>query len=356
MRKSRFWPIDDRLAHWHPVARVGDVGKDPLSVTVCGVPVVLFRAKGLIKAVYDRCAHRRAPLSIGRVDKEKIVCVYHGCAFAGDGSGYCPTTKSSRFKVPRFDVRQLRDTIWLRSPDAVVWTGHKTDIAEDLLANDQQFAGVINKTIDAPLQLVVDNMTELEHTGEVHRSLAFGADEYDTIETSCSATEENVHIFYSGRQRKLPLHLRALTGLKTGDFYVQAAKVGFQPPHAVYDIQWHDGAASGPQRAFGLRFVIYYTPITPNQTRLFAYVFWRHESPARNLAMRAAAPILRWIVGRELGRDKAIIEALPPAEARIEMFQLNKFDRPLVMTRDCMRRLYPSGDVTTGTCGLEEAE
>lgn len=342
MKKSRFWPIDERLAHWHPVAQVTHLGKKPLPVEVCGVPVVLYRTQVGIKAVFDRCAHRRAPLSEGRVEGDTLVCAYHGCSFSGDGSGYCPTTKSNRFVVPRFEVQVLHDTLWVRSPDAVEWTGADTEIAPALFAEDQNFAGLIAKTIEAPLQLVVDNMTELEHTGEVHRSLAFGSDDYDTIETRSSEADDQVHIFYSGRQRRLPLHLRMLTGLATSDYYVQTATVGFQPPHAVYDIDWHAGAADGAKRDFGLRFVIYYTPITATRTQLFAYVFWTHKQPLRRIAMGLAAPILRFIVSQELGRDKKIIEAMPQDEACIDMFQLNKFDRPLVMTRHAMARLYPS--------------
>ncbi|MDP5366610.1 MAG: Rieske 2Fe-2S domain-containing protein [Paracoccaceae bacterium] len=341
MRKSRFWPIDERLAHWHPVLPERDLGSKPAELLVCGVPIVLYRAAGKIHALYNRCAHRRAPLSKGRIEGDTLVCAYHGCSFAGDGAGYCPTTKSHRFSVPRFEVQQNFGTIWLRSPDAVEWTDAQTEIVPALFDEDQNFAGLISKTIAAPLQLVVDNMTELEHTGEVHRSLAFGADEYDTIETTSSVQGDQVHIFYSGQQRKLPIHLRALTGLKSGDFYVQTATVGFQPPHAVYDINWHEGSANGPQRDFALRFVIYYTPIDSRNTRLYAFVFWQHKAGLPTAAMHLSAPVLRAVVSQELERDKRIIEAMPLDEASIDMFQLNKFDRPLVMTRKAMLRLYP---------------
>jgi len=356
MKKSRFWPIDDRLAHWHPVLAKKDLGTKPVELEVCGVPIVIYQAKGEIYALYNRCAHRRAPLSKGRVEGDTLVCAYHGCSFDGAGAGYCPTTKSHRFAVPRFEVRTDHGTIWLRSPDAVEWTGTETEISPALFDDDQNFAGLIHKTIAAPLQLVVDNMTELEHTGEVHKSLAFGADEYDTIETHCSADGDRVNIFYSGQQRRLPLHLSALTGLKPGDYYVQTASVGFQPPHAVYDITWHDSSATGTKRHFGLRFVIYYTPITAESTRLFAFVFWQHKPGLMSTAMRLSAPVLRTVVSQELERDKNIIEAMPIAEASIDMFQLNKFDRPLVMTREAMLRLYPSKGQDVPHSVVEAAE
>ena len=53
MKKSRFWPIDERLAYWHPVLRLADLGKQPQAVMVCGVPIALFRTRTSINAVYD---------------------------------------------------------------------------------------------------------------------------------------------------------------------------------------------------------------------------------------------------------------------------------------------------------------
>jgi phenylpropionate dioxygenase-like ring-hydroxylating dioxygenase large terminal subunit len=339
MTHSRYWKIDPRLSHWHPIALNGALGTKPLSVEICGVPIVLFRQARDVHALYDRCAHRRAPLSLGRIENGHLVCAYHGCRFAPDGTGYCPSTQSHRFSVPRFETQVLRDTIWIRSPDAGASDAGGGEIAKALRDFDGHFSGVINKVIEAPLQLVVDNMTELEHTGEVHRLLAFGAGDYDTIETSCQSSGDHLQIFYRGRQRPLPLYLRWLTGLRHSDRYLQNAEVGFTPPHADYRIAWQN-PQGGQHRAFSLRFVIYYTPIGSGKTRLFAFVFWTSATGLRQLAMRAASGILRRIVSSELERDKRIIERLPLAEARIEMFQLNKFDRPLAKTRAAMRRLY----------------
>lgn len=340
MKKSRFWPIDERLAYWHPVARFSQLGDRPLAVMACGVPIVIFRTDDGIRAVYNRCAHRRAPLSQGRIEGNSLVCVYHGCSFEGTGQGYCPTTKSHRFTVPQFDVRVVREALWVRSPDAVEWSGKTDEICPMLAQDDANFAGIVHEDIAAPLQLVVDNMTELEHTGEVHRALAFGADDYDTITNDARQDGDTVVIDYAGRQRPLPVHLRGLTGVELGDHYVQDATVRFTPPHATYEIRW-ESQPEGAVRDFGLRFVIYYTPITPDRTRLFAFVFWKAGHPLRRAAMAIGAPILLQIVRREIGRDKAIIESLPHDEAKLGLFQLNRYDRPLVMTREAMARLYP---------------
>ncbi len=353
MKKARYWNIDERLAYWHPVLEASALRRSPRAIDVCGVPIVLFReGEDRVSAIYDRCAHRRAPLSAGKISPDGLVCAYHGCIFSGDGSGYCPTTRSSRFRVPTFEVRERHDTLWLRSPDACEWTG--TDLEADIGFNpgfedrNQVFAGVIHKEIDAPLQLVLDNMTELEHTGAVHKSLAFGQGDFDTVETNCEANDERVHIFYKGRQRPLPFYLRALSGLRHGDLYVQSANVTFTPPHADYHISWQ-AEGGHEERGFRLRFIIYYTPIDATRTRLFAYIYWDAEGALRRAALRASAPVLKAVVSAELGRDKAIIELMPHDEANLMMFQLSKFDRPLILSRRLMSRYYGGKTPPEGT-------
>src|SRR6202035_976716 len=51
--------------------------------------IVLYRkADGAVAAIADRCAHRFAPLSMGKiVGGDRIQCPYHGLEY--DGSGAC---------------------------------------------------------------------------------------------------------------------------------------------------------------------------------------------------------------------------------------------------------------------------
>jgi vanillate O-demethylase monooxygenase subunit len=349
---NRRWPIDARLRHWHPVAPVSRVTTTPLAIICCGVPITLFEHGGTIVALYDRCAHRRMPLSYGSVGPDGVTCPYHGCRFSADGTGYCPTTRSNRFKVPVFETRTLHDVVWVRSHDAAYAASH--DLAADsgihpeLAEDDHAFACVVAKDIAAPLQLVVDNMTELEHTGAVHKQLAFGIDDYDTVETQCRYDEEQVTIFYQGRQRPFPLYLSLLSGLRRGDMYVQTANVSFTPPCASYRLWWTAGTG-GDTRPFGLRFVNYYTEVDANRTSLFSFVYWKTEGTLMGALRGLSLPVFRAIVSAELERDKAIIEKMPRDEAALRWFQLNHFDRPLVATRKLMERHYsPAGHAGTG--------
>ena len=349
---NRRWPIDARLRHWHPVVEVKRLTKKPLAIQCCGVPIALFHNGDRIAAIYDRCAHRRMPLSHGSVGPQGVTCPYHGCRFSADGTGYCPTTKSNRFKVPVFETRTLHDVVWVRSLDAAHAVSHDlaadTGLHPELAEDDHAFACVLATDIAAPVQLVVDNMTELEHTGAVHRKLAFGMGDFDTVETRCQHDDEAVTIFYEGQQRPLPFYLSLLSGLRSGDLYVQTAGVSFTPPCASYRLWWTAGK-NGKTRPFGLRFVNYYTEVDSGRTRLFSFVYWKTEGTLMQAFPRLALPILRAIVAAELERDKVIIEKMPQNEATLEWFQLNRFDRPLAATRRLMQGHYAPAPDVVGT-------
>jgi nitrite reductase/ring-hydroxylating ferredoxin subunit len=72
---------------WWTIARSEEVsGKKLLSVDLDNEPVVLWRdTQGIVRALEDRCPHRRAPLSLGCIrDNGWIQCGYHGWSYDGE--------------------------------------------------------------------------------------------------------------------------------------------------------------------------------------------------------------------------------------------------------------------------------
>ena len=53
-----------------------------LARTLLEKPIVLYRGEsGRVVAMDDRCCHRGAPLSMGRIEGDCIRCMYHGMKF-----------------------------------------------------------------------------------------------------------------------------------------------------------------------------------------------------------------------------------------------------------------------------------
>jgi phenylpropionate dioxygenase-like ring-hydroxylating dioxygenase large terminal subunit len=86
-------------SYWHPVLRATDLGGEPVSRTLLTQPIVLYRGDdGRPVAAPDRCPHREAPLSAGRIVDGCLECCYHGWRF--DGEGVCVRVPSNPDGVP----------------------------------------------------------------------------------------------------------------------------------------------------------------------------------------------------------------------------------------------------------------
>jgi nitrite reductase/ring-hydroxylating ferredoxin subunit len=71
---------------WWAVARSEEISSEkPINVDIGDQPVVLWRdAGGIVRALEDRCPHRRAPLSLGCILKSGMIqCGYHGWTYDG---------------------------------------------------------------------------------------------------------------------------------------------------------------------------------------------------------------------------------------------------------------------------------
>jgi phenylpropionate dioxygenase-like ring-hydroxylating dioxygenase large terminal subunit len=84
---------------------------------------VLARLDGVLTAFEDRCPHRLAPLSAGRVDGDTLVCPYHGWRFAADGGCTAVPALGPGVPAPRraraaraWGVAERHGLVWL-APD-----------------------------------------------------------------------------------------------------------------------------------------------------------------------------------------------------------------------------------------------
>ena len=85
--------------YWYAVASDVEVTAGPVSRTLLGEPMVIYKdPNGDAVAAPDRCPHRQAPLSKGSVEHGVLVCCYHGWSF-GEG-GRCLSIPSAAPGIP----------------------------------------------------------------------------------------------------------------------------------------------------------------------------------------------------------------------------------------------------------------
>lgn len=105
---------------WHPVAQAQDVTNTPLAVQLLGQAIVLWRNEDdAVQAFADRCPHRGARLSMGRVENGRLECPYHGWQFASGGRcvkvpALPEFTPPPTQCVKSFEVQQAYGLVWVR--------------------------------------------------------------------------------------------------------------------------------------------------------------------------------------------------------------------------------------------------
>ena len=156
---------------WYVAAWSADLtdGK-PFGCVIAGEPVVIWRdSSGAFHAMVDRCPHRHAALSMGRVEGDQLRCMYHGLKF--DKSGACTHVPGSDVIPPNCSVRTFRaadkdDWIW-------VWLGVPEKADEALIPatfniDDYHMSPGGKIIYEANYNLVNDNLTDLSHLDYVH--------------------------------------------------------------------------------------------------------------------------------------------------------------------------------------------
>lgn len=158
---------------WYVAAFSADLADSPLAVTVCNIPVALFRdSNGRARALHDRCAHRSFPLSRGQRRGDTLVCGYHGIAYGPDGAATCipsddrPAARAS-MRVPAFAVEERPPFLWLwpGAPDAA----DPADIPDHPWLSDPAWAHASGCTdIEANYLGLHENLLDTTHFSFLH--------------------------------------------------------------------------------------------------------------------------------------------------------------------------------------------
>jgi phenylpropionate dioxygenase-like ring-hydroxylating dioxygenase large terminal subunit len=90
---------------WYPVIPIAELLDSPKPFELLGQNIVLWLdAEGKPSAVRDRCCHRTAKLSLGKVVNGNISCAYHGWAFNSLGTCVHVPQAEKNFISPSYKV------------------------------------------------------------------------------------------------------------------------------------------------------------------------------------------------------------------------------------------------------------
>lgn len=159
---------------WHPVAQSHEVLQDtPLSVKLLEQAVVLWRnAEGVAQAFVDRCPHRGARLSMGRIENGNLECPYHGWQFASGGQ--CVKIPAVPDFVPppsqcvkSFAVQEACGLVWVRLQEGESASEQLPAFAAEADEHLRKVnCGPYDVAASAPR--IIENFLDMSHFGFVH--------------------------------------------------------------------------------------------------------------------------------------------------------------------------------------------
>ncbi|MBX7105537.1 MAG: Rieske 2Fe-2S domain-containing protein [Gemmataceae bacterium] len=321
------------IDHWHPVLLSATLRREPKAVRVDGHDIVVFRtSSGSVAALDEVCPHRRMKLSLGCVVGDTVQCKYHGWTFAADGRGESPGTPKLHACATSYDARDDYGAVWVRR------RGADTEFPQ-FDRTGYHPMGVLAHRIKAPLELVVDNFTEIEHTPTTHGIFGYPLELMPLVKVTFEATNTSVRTVNVGPSKPLPWILRKLVGIKPDDQFIDDWTTWFSPVYSRFDHEWGN-PETGTRAKVGWRLFIVWTPVGPSETIATTFSYARSTYPGPSGGLRLFKWLMQRLLDREIGLDVAILEGLASHETGIEGMKLSRFDRSLGLNRDRIETVY----------------
>lgn len=290
-------PVPDQ---WYVACRSEELGEGPLSRTVHGTPLVLFRdASGTPGALLDRCVHRNAPLSEGTVlDSGRLECRYHGWQF--DVAGRCR-------HVPCLVEEEEGDDSEGRSVescatverDGFVWVYAQPDAEPEgepfplPRVDASGYTTVVRRfEVEATLHATAENILDVPHTAYLHRGLFRGGEPDTEISAEVRRWGDRVEAEYMGESRPPGLAARLLSPsggrVEHWDRFILPS---------VAQVEYR----MGPENHFVVTNLL--TPVADFRTRIFAVITFRVRIPGWILK-----PLLTPLAIRIFRQDAEMLE------------------------------------------------
>jgi phenylpropionate dioxygenase-like ring-hydroxylating dioxygenase large terminal subunit len=262
--------------HWYPISPIEDLDPDrPTPIMLLGIKIVVWKPRYSDRycVFLDRCPHRLAPLSEGRVDDKtgQLMCSYHGWQF--DDRGVCTHIPQAEdpdsiaknrdlYCATALPTQEANGLLWVwPDPDsAAIAPSHPLPLSPQVDASRGFVWSSMVRDLEYDWQTLIENVADPAHVQFAH------------------------HGVQGNRDLAKPLAIKIVESTQN---YIEAkiesgfpAQITFKPPCLLeYAIDFGQG------RQVGL--VTYCIPIAPGKSRIVA------QFP-RNFAQRLHRWTPRW--------------------------------------------------------------
>ena len=265
LMRERCGTLRDR---WYVACTSAELGRRaPLGRVILEEALVLWRdASGQARCFRDRCLHRNAKLSEGRLEDGCLMCPYHGWTY--DAAGRCqripsegPDTAPPRKPLAAFPVREQDDLVWVWLGEPERARGEPFRMPHRNEPGWQTYYMVTDFEND--VTNCAENFMDVPHTVFVHAGW-FRSRSRKRIVATVERTEESVLVSYQQPNDSIGFTGRLLN--PTGEPMTHTDR--FYLPNVTrvdYDF--------GPRRGFVITSQC--TPVGPMQTRVYTLISFR---------------------------------------------------------------------------------
>jgi vanillate O-demethylase monooxygenase subunit len=305
---------------WYAVAASDEVGRSLLRREALGRALLLYRqADGQVAALDDRCPHRAAPLSMGMLEDDQVVCRYHGFTYAADGR--CTRVPSQRHVPYGAQVRSY--PVAERPPFVWVWPGNparsRGTEPPDLPPLREPGWAVLggSRPMNVNYMLLHDNALDRTHFPYVHPHRIHRGYVEGPPPLNIEVTETTVSYRRTFTPAPLAGWQHEATGLPADGQYTQRETGTFVSPAMHVDEMDIIGPEPG-NRIFRGVFIRAFTPVDNGRT----LIIWRG---ARNYAQEdeSVTERLREVYEGTMTEDEPLLEAIQATTGGVAQYQVS---------------------------------
>jgi phenylpropionate dioxygenase-like ring-hydroxylating dioxygenase large terminal subunit len=295
--------MTDLSKYWWPLATSAELNSaKPLARTLHDVPLVLFRnAEGTPAILHDRCPHRHAPLSQGRVHHGEVECPYHGWSF--DSAGCCTRVpgreaeNTSHKMLPVIAVRESHGLIW----GCLSLTDATPEPWGPALTGDDIDSFFLIDRVRCTIPAAAENLLDGFHTHFVHAGWIRRDNKRQAVRAQVRRLANGIEARYSEEGLQSGL----ISSLLEGDRAESAGRFYFP---GVAELEYRGG------KGLNLLLTAWLTPETDGHLRIHARVATRKGI----IPAWLKKIFLKRLFGVILLQDKSILEN---TQANIERFE-----------------------------------
>jgi phenylpropionate dioxygenase-like ring-hydroxylating dioxygenase large terminal subunit len=152
-----------------------------LGRTLLNEKVLLYRGRDdKVVALADRCSHRGAALSMGRLEGSCVRCMYHGLLF--DSTGACVQIPGQKLippilKIKAYPVVDTGRLVWIWMGEAAL--ADESKIPDFAYLKNPEWHGYSDYLhYNANYLLIADNLADFNHIAYVHTNTLGGSERY----------------------------------------------------------------------------------------------------------------------------------------------------------------------------------